>query len=43
MIQIHVGSSFPPLLKAHRSLINFAQTFACLIVKNNWKQGRMFN
>lgn len=36
MIRIHVGSSFfSSLLKAHRSLINFAQRFACLIVKNN--------
>lgn len=30
------------LLKVHRSLINVAQTFACLTVQNNWKQERMF-
>lgn len=30
------------LLKVHRSLINVAQAFACLIVQNNWKQERMF-
>lgn len=42
MIQILVGSFLFCLLKVHRSLINVVQTFACLIVQNNWKQERRF-
>lgn len=40
MIQILLGS-FYSLLKVYRILINVVQTFACLIVQNNWKQERM--
>lgn len=43
MIQILVDLFFFfLLLKVHRSLINVAQAFACLIVQNNWKQERTF-
>ena len=38
---VHLFFFFFLLLKVHRSLINVAQTFACLIVKNNWKQERI--
>lgn len=38
MIQILVDLFFLLLLKVHRSLINVAQAFACLIVQNNWNR-----
>lgn len=43
MIQILVGSFFFFHPKSPQNLINVVQTFACLIVQNNWKQERMFS